>query len=194
MISNNSIFIVGLSAAFTGIYFLLAIFMTPILVAIPHAGTSPLLITLGAMLFFSGIKKNAIDWNSPTQAYPAYITMFLIPFTVSILNGVIYGWLAYLCIGVFTGDLKIAIADFLLFYIPQLHAIYFGTSDEEKDTVAKMPLAFKIKVSLSIVWRLVVENLCYCLKAEKDVELNILSNHISSSNHISDDLKHNAEL
>lgn len=55
---------------------------------------------VGVMMF--GNSKR-VDWADYKIAVPAYCVLFFIPFTYSILRGVIIGYLVYIAIGLFTG-------------------------------------------------------------------------------------------
>ena len=92
----------GLSTLVCGILFALSTFFSPIFAAIPAAGTAPLLIMVGVLLFQN---SHRIDFHVIGEAVPAYCVLFFIPFTYSILRGVAFGYVTYLLIGLFTGDL-----------------------------------------------------------------------------------------
>lgn len=68
----------GLSAVFGGMWFCLAIFFTPLFFHVPSSGTASLLIAIGAILF---VNAEEIDWHDYKDAFPAFLTLFLIPFT-----------------------------------------------------------------------------------------------------------------
>lgn len=70
--------------------------------AVPAAGTAPLLIIVGVVLF-NNVKR--VDWSDMKVAVPAYVTLFFIPFTYSILRGVAFGYVIYVFIGLFTGEM-----------------------------------------------------------------------------------------
>ena len=46
-----------------------------------------------------------IDWTDYKVAVPAYCVLFYIPFTYSILRGVVVGYVIYMSVGLYTGDL-----------------------------------------------------------------------------------------
>ena len=92
----------GLSTVFCGILFGISVFLTPMFMQVPYAGTAPLLFAIG-MVLFANVQK--IQWSDYQHAYPAFITLFFIPFTYSIVRGVIYGWIAYLILTLMTGEL-----------------------------------------------------------------------------------------
>jgi AGZA family xanthine/uracil permease-like MFS transporter len=76
----------GLSAVIAGILFLLSAFFSPILEKIPSAGTSPILIMIGIILLQN---VNRIDWRNLEMSAPAFVVLFYIPFTYSILQGLL---------------------------------------------------------------------------------------------------------
>lgn len=92
----------GLSTFVCGILFGISTFFGPLFAAIPAPGTAPLLIMVGVMMF-NNAKR--VDWTDYKIATPAYCVLFFIPFTYSILRGVAFGYVIYIMIGLYTGDL-----------------------------------------------------------------------------------------
>lgn len=82
----------GLSAVFTGILFLLAMFLSPIFVAIPACATAPALIVVG---FFMIEAVANIDFTDFTEGIPAFFTIALMPLAYSIGDGLMMGMLSY---------------------------------------------------------------------------------------------------
>jgi len=93
----------GLSTVICGVLFGISTFFSPLLAAIPAAGTAPLLIMVGVMMF-ANVKR--INWTDYKIATSAYCTLFFIPFTYSILRGVAFGYAIYIAIGLFTVDVR----------------------------------------------------------------------------------------
>jgi adenine/guanine/hypoxanthine permease len=91
----------GLSTLVCGIIFGIATFFYPLFAAVPAAGTAPLLIMVGVVLF-ANVKR--VDWTNYKESVPAYAVLFFIPFTYSILRGVAFGYVLYIFIMLFTGD------------------------------------------------------------------------------------------
>ena len=54
-------------------------------------------------MMFGSCKR--IDWTDYKVAVPAYCVLFYIPFTYSILRGVVVGYVIYMSVGLYTGDL-----------------------------------------------------------------------------------------
>jgi AGZA family xanthine/uracil permease-like MFS transporter len=74
----------GLSAVVAGVLFLIASLFSPIFEHVPGAGTSPILIMIGVILLQNVAR---IDWRNITNAAPAFVVLFYIPFTYSIIQG-----------------------------------------------------------------------------------------------------------
>src|SRR5207248_11002818 len=72
--------------------FVLALFVSPLLLAIPLAATTPALVLVG---FFMMSEVRKIDFDTIQSALPAFITMIMIPFTFSIAEGLAFGIVAY---------------------------------------------------------------------------------------------------
>ncbi|MCU4165495.1 NCS2 family permease [Carboxylicivirga caseinilyticus] len=102
----------GLTAATTGVLFLLALFFSPIFLMIPSAATAAILIIVGVMMF-TPITK--IDLTDYTEAIPAFLAIVMMPFTYSIAEGIVFGMLAYVILKILSGKFKdISIVSVLL--------------------------------------------------------------------------------
>lgn len=93
----------GWTSIFTGFLFLLALFFAPIFIAIPSFATAPILILMG-MFMLSHIKE--VDFSDYRLGIPAFITIVFMPFTYSIADGIIFGFISYVLLHVFTGKHK----------------------------------------------------------------------------------------
>ena len=82
----------GVTAIVTGLLFVAALFVAPLVGAIPDAATAPALIVVGSLMM---TVVRDIDWQDPEIAIPAFLTMFAIPLTFSIANGLAFGFTAY---------------------------------------------------------------------------------------------------
>lgn len=85
----------GLTAITVGVLFLVAMFFSPIFVAIPACATAPALIYVG-YLMLTGVKD--IPFNRVTDGLPAFITIIGMPMTYSIGDGLTLGILSYVVI------------------------------------------------------------------------------------------------
>ena len=95
----------GLTAMTTGILFLVALFLSPIFLAIPSFATAPALVIVGFFMA-SSIKKMEFDGDLADAVLGGFVAIIMMPFTYSIANGIMFGVLAWFIIKVCTGQLK----------------------------------------------------------------------------------------
>ena len=93
----------GLTAFVVAICFALALFLSPVFLAIPAAATGAVLVIVGVMMM-APIAK--IDWNDYREAIPAFLTAVMMPLTYSIANGIMIGTIAYVVVNACTGKIK----------------------------------------------------------------------------------------
>ena len=93
----------GVTAIVTGMLFVLALFLAPVVGAIPAAATAPALIIVGSMMVSV---VGEIAWNDPEIAILAFLTMMTIPLTFSIANGLAFGFTAYSLLKVVRGKFR----------------------------------------------------------------------------------------
>ncbi|OBR65642.1 guanine permease [Paenibacillus oryzae] len=82
----------GLTAVTTGICFLLAIFLSPLIALIPGSATAAALIIVGVLMMQS-VKE--IDFTDMVYAIPSFLTFALMAFSYSIANGISFGIVSY---------------------------------------------------------------------------------------------------
>lgn len=90
----------GLTTLVVAGLFLLALFVTPLVTAVPAAATAPALIVVGALMMGS---VRDVEWNRIDEALPAFLTIAAMPLTYSIANGIVFGIVAYVIIKLFSG-------------------------------------------------------------------------------------------
>ena len=93
----------GLTAFSTAIFFILALFFSPIFLAIPGAATAPALIIVGVMMMPS---VKTIHWEDYSKAIPAFITIIMMPLAYSISDGILLGVIAYVICHAINGQFK----------------------------------------------------------------------------------------
>jgi AGZA family xanthine/uracil permease-like MFS transporter len=93
----------GVTSVVTGLLFVVALFIAPMVGVIPAAATAPALIIVGSLMV-SHISE--IDWSNPMIAVPAFLTMTAIPLTFSIANGLAFGFTAYTLLKVLRGEFR----------------------------------------------------------------------------------------
>jgi AGZA family xanthine/uracil permease-like MFS transporter len=90
----------GVTAIVTGLLFLVAIFVAPVVGAMPDFATAPALILVGALMLGGAAR---IDWHEPRVAIPAFLTLITIPLTYSIATGLSFGLISYALLELATG-------------------------------------------------------------------------------------------
>lgn len=85
----------GYTAITTGVLFLIAMFFSPIFIAIPSCATAPALIYVG-YLMLGAVKE--INFDNVTEGVPAFLTIAAMPLTYSIGDGLTIGILSYVVI------------------------------------------------------------------------------------------------
>ncbi len=90
----------GLANVATGVLFLLALFITPVIGMVPAFATAPALIVVGVAMFRN---VAGIDFRSFATGVPAFLTIILMPLTYSISTGLAFGFLAYITVAVTAG-------------------------------------------------------------------------------------------
>ena len=93
----------GLSSLVTGVLFLLAIFLSPIFIAIPSFAIAPALVFVGFLMISAVVD---IDFGDLTEAVPAYLCLLCMPLMYSISDGIAFGVISYVIINVFCGKAK----------------------------------------------------------------------------------------
>ena len=93
----------GLTAVVVGFLFLVAIFFSPLAAIVPAYASAGALLYV-AILMLSGMEK--LDWSDTTELLPALIMVIMIPLTFSIANGIALGFISYVVMKLFVGDVK----------------------------------------------------------------------------------------
>jgi adenine/guanine/hypoxanthine permease len=110
----------GVTAIVTGLLFVVALFVAPLVGAIPTAATSPALIIVGGLMLSS---ISEIKWSDPLVAFPAFLTLVTIPLTYSIANGLSFGIIAFAVLHIFSGRFRWQ--DWLLYVLAALFLLRF---------------------------------------------------------------------
>ena len=93
----------GVTAIVTGLLFVVALFLAPVVGAIPAAATAPALIVVGSLMMTVVAE---IQWHDPEVALPAFLTMMTIPLTFSIANGLAFGFTAFTLLKILRGKFR----------------------------------------------------------------------------------------
>ena len=111
-VSSNTIFVdsasgvgegarTGLANVYTGLFFVMAMFLTPLTQAVPLEVAAAALVVVGAMMM-AQIKE--IDFADFSVALPAFMTIAVMPFTYSIANGIGAGFISWVLVQSLSGN------------------------------------------------------------------------------------------
>ncbi len=112
----------GLTAVVSAALFGLALFLSPIFLAIPFFATAPALIVVGFLMITSITK---IDFQDYTEALPCYISMIAMPFMYSISEGIAMGVISYVVINLLTGRAKEKKISLLMYVLAVLFVLKY---------------------------------------------------------------------
>ncbi|MEO6547771.1 MAG: NCS2 family permease [Ferruginibacter sp.] len=93
----------GLTAITGAILFLPFLFLSPLISAVPAIATAPALVLVGVFMMKPVTK---INWSVMEEAIPSFIAMVLVPFTYSITQGIIWGFLSWTILHIANGKAK----------------------------------------------------------------------------------------
>ncbi|MGW0432311.1 NCS2 family permease [Micromonospora sp. NPDC003197] len=103
----------GAANLFTGGLFLLAMFLSPLVVVVPFEAASIALVVVGFLMM---AEVRTIDWSDYEIAVPAFLAIVLMPFTYSISNGIGAGLITYVVVKIFKGKAR------------QVHPLMYGVA------------------------------------------------------------------
>ncbi|MFW5646961.1 MAG: solute carrier family 23 protein, partial [Acetivibrio ethanolgignens] len=93
----------GLTALVSAALFLIALFLSPIFLAIPSFATAPALVVVGFLMAGSILK---IDFSDATESLPAFICLLIMPLAYSISEGIAFGFISYVVVNVASGKAR----------------------------------------------------------------------------------------
>jgi adenine/guanine/hypoxanthine permease len=103
----------GVANLVTGVLFLLAMFLSPLVQVVPFEAASTALVVVGFLMMTS---VRNIDWSDYSIALPAFLAITIMPFTYSISNGIGAGIVSYVVLKVATGRAR------------EIHPILYGVA------------------------------------------------------------------
>jgi AGZA family xanthine/uracil permease-like MFS transporter len=110
----------GVTAIVTGLLFSVALFVAPLVGAVPAAATAPALIVVGSLMMSHA---GEIPWSEPAVAIPAFLTILTIPLTFSIATGLSFGFTAYAILKLLRGQFRRS--DWLVYLLAALFIARF---------------------------------------------------------------------
>lgn len=93
----------GLTAFVAACCFAVALFFSPLFLAIPAAATAPVLVIVG--LFMLEPVRN-IPFNDFSESIPAFVCIVAMPLTYSISDGILLGMISYVAVNICCGKIK----------------------------------------------------------------------------------------
>lgn len=111
----------GLASVVTGVLFLVAMFLSPLVGVIPSEAAAPVLVIVGAMMI--GQVRDLV-WDDMSLVIPAFLTIALMPFTYSITNGIGAGVISFVLLRTVVGRRREVHP--LMWLIAVLFVVYFA--------------------------------------------------------------------
>ena len=110
----------GIASITTGVLFLLATFLSPLVALVPNEAAAPALVAVGFLMMQ---QVADIKWNDLSIAIPAFLAIVFMPFGYSITVGIGVGFIAYVIMEVATGRAKKVHG--LMWLVSALFVVYF---------------------------------------------------------------------
>ncbi|MEU4191197.1 NCS2 family permease [Kribbella sp. NPDC026611] len=111
----------GLASVVTGICFLISMVVAPLVTLVPYEAATPALILVGFLMM---TQVKGIDFDDLEVAFPAFLTIVLMPFTYSISAGIGAGFVAFVILKLVRG--KARQVHPLMYVVAALFVIYFA--------------------------------------------------------------------
>ena len=93
----------GLTAVVVALLFVLALFFAPLISLVPAFATAPALIIVGAFMM---AEVKHISFDDFTDAFPAFMTIIMMPLTYSIASGFGFGFISFTLLKTMSGRVK----------------------------------------------------------------------------------------
>ncbi|MCT1366899.1 NCS2 family permease [uncultured Kocuria sp.] len=111
----------GFSVVITGVMFLLAMFISPLVNIVPFEAVAPALVVVGFLMVRQAVHVHWDDWG---LGIPAFLTIAMMPFTYSIADGIGAGFVSYTFIRIVQGRAKDVHP--LMYIVSVAFVAYFG--------------------------------------------------------------------
>lgn len=93
----------GLTSLFVALFFILSLFLYPIIKCVPMAAVAPILILIGVSMLEN---IGSIDWKDLMIAIPAFFIIVMMPLAYSITTGIEFGFIFYAIVNLYNGKAK----------------------------------------------------------------------------------------
>ncbi|MFI6828441.1 NCS2 family permease [Kribbella sp. NPDC050241] len=111
----------GLASVVTGICFLISMVVAPLVTLVPYEAATPALILVGFLMM---AQVKGINFDDFDIAFPAFLTIILMPFTYSITAGIGAGFVMYVILKVIRGRTRDIHP--LMWIVSALFVVYFA--------------------------------------------------------------------
>lgn len=110
----------GLTSVVVGVLFLASLFFAPFAGLVTSEATAPALIIVGVLMM--GAAKD-INFDDFSEAFPAFVTMVVMPFAFSIADGIAAGFITYPIVKIFAG--KVDEVHWFMYFLAAISVIHF---------------------------------------------------------------------
>lgn len=93
----------GLASVVTSVCFFLSVFLAPLVNVVPSEAAAPILVFVGFLMM---AQVTDVDWSDVEVAFPAFLTIALMPFAYSITAGIGAGFIFFVLMKLVRGKAK----------------------------------------------------------------------------------------
>ncbi len=93
----------GLTAITVAVLFAVSLIFAPLIGLVPAFATAPALLIVGALMM---MEVTHIDFQDFTEAFPAFMTIIMMPLTYSIASGFGFGFVSYAAVKLLSGRVR----------------------------------------------------------------------------------------
>ncbi len=111
----------GLASVVTGMCFLLATFLSPLVAMVPNEAAAPALVLVGFLMM---TQIRSITWDDTDLAIPTFLTIALMPLAYSISVGIGAGFVSYVVLKLARGQARAVHP--LMWLVAALFVVYFA--------------------------------------------------------------------
>ena len=111
----------GFANIVTGVLFLVAIFLTPLVTIVPFEAVAPAMVFVGFLMIRQAVNIEWTDWG---LGIPAFMTIIFMPLSYSIADGIGAGFLSYVFIRLVQGRGKEV--HWLMYVVSAVFLIFFA--------------------------------------------------------------------
>ncbi|WP_393916650.1 NCS2 family permease [Halostreptopolyspora alba] len=116
----------GLASVVTGLCFLLATFLSPVVAMVPNEAAAPALVLVGFLMM---TQIRGIAWDDTDLAIPTFLTILLMPLSYSISVGIGAGFVSYVVLKLARGRARTVHP--LMWLVAVLFVVYFAVEPIE---------------------------------------------------------------